>query len=121
MAAYPNLAIGLGTFVELPRGYHTLRTEYEQGYVQTRATSTTAPRRFRLLHEKVPAADVTTWRTFWEARRGGAEAFDFTDPRTGAVISCRFDHDSKNAPPITPIAQANIAFNIGPINLEEAL
>lgn len=121
MAAYPSIAIALGNFAELPRAYRTLRTHYGQGYVQTRSESTTAPRRFRLLHEKVPAADVTTWVAFWDARKGGAEAFDFTDPRTGAVIACRFDHDEQNPPPIVPIGQANIGFTIGPIELEEAL
>lgn len=121
MAAYPTLAISPNGFVELPRGYRTLRTEYGQGYVQTRSESTTAPRRFRLLHEKVLAADVTTWVTFWDARKGGAEAFDFTDPRTGSVISCRFKHDEQNPPPINPIGPANIGFMIGPIELEEAL
>lgn len=119
--AYPSIAIAINSFVELPRGYPTIRTRYEQGYVQTRAKSTTAPRRFRFLHEKVPAADVATWVAFWDARLGGAEAFDFTDPRTGSVISCRFDHDETNPPQVIPIGPANVAFNIGPISLEEAL
>lgn len=119
--AYPSLAIGIDGFQELPRGYQTIKTPYEQGYVQTRAKSTTAARRFTLMHDKVSAADVATFVTFWDARKGGAEAFDFTDPRTGSVISVRFDHDEKNPPRIAPIASANAAFMIGPIQLEEAL
>ena len=121
MAAYPSILISVRNFMELPRGYPTVRTGFESGYAQTRAKTTTAPRRYRFLHETVPAADVSTWVTFWEARKGGAEAFDFTDPRTGSVISCRFLHEAGNPPPITPISQANIAFNIGPIEIEEAL
>jgi len=119
--AYPSIAISLNGFQELPRAYQTIKTPYEQGYAATRAKSTTAPRRFRFSHEKVPAGDVSTWVTFWETNKGGATAFDFTDPRTGSTISCRFDHDASNPPQITPIAQNNIAFNIGPIQLEEAL
>jgi hypothetical protein len=59
--------------------------------------------------------------TFWDARKGGVEAFDFTDPRTGSVISCRFLHGEVDPPPIVPRGGANIAFDIGPIRLEEAL
>lgn len=119
--AYPSLAIGLAGFQELPRAYPTVKTTYEQGYAATRAGSTTAPRRFRFSHDKVSAADVATWVTFWETNRGGATAFDFTDPRTGSTISCRFEHEAGNPPPITPVAQNNLAFTIGPIQLEEAL
>ncbi len=118
MAAYPSIAIAVANFQELPRNYETIRTEYEDGYVATRAKSTTAPRGFRFKHEVVLAADVTTFDTFWEARKGGAEAFDFTNPRTGAVIACRFVGPR---PAYTPRGAANVAFDIGPIELEEAL
>lgn len=116
--AYPTIAIALENFQELPRDYQTIRTPFEQGYVQTRAKSTTAPRGFRFLHQLVSAADVTTFTTFWDARKGGAEAFDFTDPRTGSVISCRFVGER---PQVTPRSPANQAFDIGPITIEEAL
>jgi len=118
MAAYPSIAIAMQNFQELPRAYETIRTEYEDGYVATRAKSTTAPRRFRFKHEVVLAADVTTFNAFWEARKGGAEAFDFTDPRTASVISCRFVGPP---PAYTPRGAANVAFDIGPIEIEEAL
>lgn len=118
MAAYPTIAIALESFQELPRDYQTIRTPFEQGYVQTRAKSTTAPRGFRFLHQLASAADVATFATFWEARKGGAETFDFTDPRTGGVIACRFVGER---PPYTPRSPANQAFDIGPITIEEAL
>ncbi|MBS0150462.1 MAG: hypothetical protein JSR31_05930 [Nitrospira sp.] len=119
MAAYPTIPIDLAGFVELPRAYVTVRTEFESGYVQTRAKSTTAPRQYQFSHRGCSAAEVATWVTFWDARKGGAEAFDFTDPRTGGVVSCRFKADGP--PPISPIGGANIGFTIGPISLEEAL
>ena len=107
--------------MELPRAYQTIKTGFEFGYVQTRAKTTTAPRQFKFIHRAASAAQVTTWIAFWDARKGGAEAFDFTDPRTGSVIACRFMHDQSNPPQIEPIGGANIGFTIGPIHLEEAL
>lgn len=121
MAAYPSIPIAHGDFIELPRAYAIVKTPYESGYAQTRAKATTAPRQYQLSHRGATAAEVTTWLAFWDARKGGAEAFDFTDPRTSAVISCRFKHDASNPPTIQPIGSANVGFNIGPITLEEAL
>lgn len=121
MAAYPTIPIDHAGFEELPRAYATIRTEFEAGYVQTRAKSTTAPRQYQFSHRGVSSSEVATWVTFWEARKGGAEAFDFTDPRTGAVVPCRFRHDSGSPPAITPASSAAGPFTIGPIQLEEAL
>lgn len=121
MAAYPTIPISHEGFVELPRAYQVVRTGFEAGYAQTRAKSTTAPRQFQFQHKGVLAADVTAWVAFWDARKGGADAFDFTDPRTGATIACRFKHDATNPPQIAPLGSANVGFTIGPIMLEEAL
>lgn len=121
MAAYPSIPLSWDSFTEQPRGYAIVRTEFEGGYVQTRLKSTTAPRRFQFVHKHVLAADVTTWVSFWDQHKGGAQAFDFTDPRTGSVIACRFRHDAGNPPQISPIGSANVGFTIGPIMLEEAL
>lgn len=118
MAAYPTIPIDHDGFVELPRAYVTIRTEFESGHVQTRAKSTTAPRQYQFTHRGVSASEVATWVAFWEARKGGAEAFDFTNPRTGAVVPCRFKNDGP--PPISPVGALSI-FTIGPIAIEEAL
>lgn len=121
MAAYPSIAISHEGFVELPRAYPVVRTGYEAGYAQTRAKTTTAPRAFRLMHHGASLAEVDTWNTFWDARKGGSEAFDFTDPRTGDTIACRFKHDVDNPPPVVPIGGGKVGYTIGPILLEEAL
>lgn len=121
MADYPTIAIAHEGFVEMPRAYQVVRTGYEAGYAQTRAKVTTAPRAFQLTHHGATAAEVATWVSFWEARKGGSEAFNFTDPRTGNVIACRFKHDASNPPSIAPLGGGNVGFNIGPIMLEEAL
>lgn len=67
-----------------------IRTSMEAGYVQTRAKTTIAPRIYKFAHQSLTGAEVSTWLTFWNARKGGGEAFDFTDPRTAGVVSCRF-------------------------------
>ncbi len=121
MAAYPSIPIDHAGFTESPRAYVTVRTEFESGHVQTRNKSTTAPRQFQFVHRGVSAAERATWVTFWEARKGGAEAFDFTSPITSEVIACRFKHDAGSPPPIAPLGGGNIGFTIGPIMLEEAL
>lgn len=121
MADYPSIPISHDGFVELPRAYQVVRTGYEAGYAQTRPKTTTAPRAFSLTHHGASLAEVATWNTFWEARKGGAEAFNFTDPRTGDTIACRFRHDAGNPPPVTPIGGGKVGYNIGPIALEEAL
>lgn len=121
MADYPSIPISHESFTELPRAYQVVRTGYEAGYAQTRAKSTTAPRAFQLMHHGASAAEVATWVAFWEARKGGSEAFNFTAPRTASVIACRFKHDASNPPSITPLGGGNVGFTIGPIMLEEAL
>lgn len=40
-------------------------------------------------------SDLTTLQTFWDARKGAYEEFDFTDPDTGVTTSkCRFAQDA---------------------------
>lgn len=119
MADYPSIVISWRGFRELPRAYQTIATEYESGYKQTRLKSTTAPRGFEFSHEACSAADAATFAAFWDARKGDTDVFNFTDPRTGAVIVCRFA--GSQPPPIVPRGGGNVAFDIGPVRLEEAL
>lgn len=121
MAAYPSIPIAFDSFEELPPAYPTVATPFDAGYAQTRAKTTTAPRQFQFMHKAVLLADRATFLTFWNARKGGADSFDFTNPITAEVVSCRFKHDRSDPPPIRPIGSANVGFNIGPIMLEEAL
>jgi hypothetical protein len=90
MAAYPSLLFEF-PFGELIKQWLTLRTEFEQGYVQTRAKNTGAPRLYGPnAHRHITSANLTTFLDFWDARKGGAEAFDLTDPRTANTYSVRF-------------------------------
>lgn len=48
-------------------------------------------------------ADLVTLQSFWDARKGSYEEFDFTDPDTGATTNkCRFDQDSLVVQSIQP-------------------
>jgi hypothetical protein len=95
MASYPSLLFEF-PFGEPVKQWQTLRTEFEQGYVQTRAKNTAAPRLYGPnAHRSLTSANLTTWLDFWDARKGEAEAFDLTDPRTGNTYSVRFKGQPK--------------------------
>lgn len=92
MANYPSLLIEF-PFDESAPDYGVIRTTMEMGYVQTRARTTIAPRLYKFSHSNLTASEVSTWLSFWNARKGGGEAFIFTDPRTSGNVSCRFKND----------------------------
>lgn len=115
MADYPTLALQFAGFSEDPKDFQTIRTEMEQGYVQTRAKVTTGPRMYAFSHPLLTAAEVATWVTFYDSCKGGALSFNFTDPRTSSTVICRF----KSKPQIIPATYAT--YNIVNIQLEEAL
>ncbi|MCC7202451.1 MAG: hypothetical protein IT393_07320 [Nitrospirae bacterium] len=90
MADYPSSLLIEFPFDESTPDYGVIRTEMEMGYVQTRARTTIAPRGYKFSHRNLTASEISTWLTFWNARKGGGESFNFTDPRTSATVSCRF-------------------------------
>ncbi|MGH7260625.1 MAG: hypothetical protein ACREI9_08075 [Nitrospiraceae bacterium] len=114
MADYPVLVIGF-PFDELTPDYGVIRTDMESGYVQTRARTTSAPRGYAFKHESLTASEVATWLAFWNARKGGAESFNFTDPRTAAVIVCRFKMEKPRIKRTGPVS-----YDVD-VELEEAL
>ncbi|MGH8597284.1 MAG: hypothetical protein ACREXT_11565 [Gammaproteobacteria bacterium] len=114
MADYPALVIGF-PFKENAPDYGVIRTEMESGYVQTRARTTIAPRLYEFKHESLTASEVATWVAFWNARKGGGESFNFTDPRTAAVVVCRFKMEK---PKITRTGP--VSYDVD-VELEEAL
>jgi hypothetical protein len=67
-----------------------LRTEMEQGPAKLRQRTTAGVRTLSVGY-LLSAAQVATLETFYlTTLSGGAAAFDFTHPRTGAGVSCRF-------------------------------
>jgi len=118
MAAYPALPIALMLSDELPN-YQVIATTFEAGYTQTRAKATIAPRTLHVKHVALSIADAATWETFWNAHKGGAVAFTYTHPRTGAGFTARFKADAKPTIDLTP-GSANL-YDVNGIVMEEAL
>lgn len=116
MANYPTITQAYPAR-ELPPDYGTINTKMEDGYIQTRARSTIAPRIYTIIHEYISGADVATWLTFWNAQKGGALSFNYTDPRTAAVVVCRFAPDQ--VPEITRVGADT--YTIQAVRLVEAL
>lgn len=113
--AYPALLFEF-PFEEFLKDWRTIRTEMEQGYTQTRAKVTAAPRLWGLnAHRHVSSTDVTDFLTHWDAVKGGANTFTITDPRTSTVYTVRF----KERPRITRTGPQT--WNIENLLFEEAL
>lgn len=89
MAEYPSLPIPFPV-ANTPPDYGVIRTEMEQGYVQTRARLTKAPRKWRFSHVMLTSSEKSTWLAFWDSKKGGSASFSFTDPISGGDVSVRF-------------------------------
>lgn len=95
--AYPSLLFEF-PFGEFLKEWRTLRTEFEQGHIQTRAKNTGAPRLWGPnAHRHVSSANVDSFLTHWDAVKGQTDSFSLTDPRTGNIYTVRF----KQKPTIT--------------------
>ena len=68
-----------------------IRTEFEDGTVQSRRAQTRGRRRWRLAWNSMPEADYQTIATFFLANQG--LTFYWTHPATGTVHTCRFSGD----------------------------
>ena len=67
-----------------------VRTEMEQGPAKVRRRSTAGVRKLSMSFV-MSKAQIATLETFiTTALSGGALAFDYTHPRSGASLSCRF-------------------------------
>lgn len=115
MANYPTIPITL-PMARRGKDYAVQRNQAEMGYEQTRATVTRAPRIWAFSHNYCTDAERATWEAFWDARKGGGESFQFTDPVTSTTVTVRFLMDE---PDITRTA-AFKRWNIN-VTLKEAL
>ena len=79
-----------------------LRTDMEQGPAKIRQRTTAAVRTLTLRF-LMSTAQVATLETFYlTTLHGGTAPFDFTHPRTGDTVSCRF-----TAPPQYAVTNGN--------------
>ncbi len=67
-----------------------IRTEMDQGPAKTRQRTTAGVRRMQLSFILSKAQTATLDSFFTDTVKGGALGFDFTHPRTGSTLNCRF-------------------------------
>ena len=97
MADYPILSkdIDASSFEEESEN-PVVSTEAEGGYTITRPKFTRAPRRtFTFKHVDISNADKESLRQFWDDRKGGSGAFNWTHPISGLAINVRFSPEMK--------------------------
>ncbi len=68
-----------------------VRTEFEGGYVHTRARHTRSRKWFKIFWDLMPYADLATLLTFFDANLGGT--FNWTHPITSTAYVVRFSED----------------------------
>ena len=68
----------------------TIRSQYDGGYVQTRARFTNIKRRWNVHYTMMSQTNKNTIRTFEAARKVGAESFSWTNPENGNSYTVRF-------------------------------
>lgn len=76
----------------------TIRAKSEGGYVKTRPRYTRVPMQWKLKYSYLSATDKTTLQAFENTVRVGADAFNWTNPDSGAVHVVRFKEPIKFAP-----------------------
>jgi phage-related protein len=84
-----NLCRAFTESLEIP----VLKNEYRGGETQRRNQASTVRKSWKLAQRLAPSA-LTTLRSFWEARKGGAEAFYFYnpyEPAAGQKIGSNYD------------------------------
>jgi hypothetical protein len=93
VADAPQYPVVPGLTFPLRESYYKpkVRTEFENGMVQSRARFTRGKRRFGLKYDKIDPNDYETLRAFFDAR--GGESFRFLHPLTGKAYTCIFSDD----------------------------
>lgn len=95
-----------------------MRSKTEGGYVFTRPRTTRRPRRiFTTGYTNLPHADKETLRQFWDAMRGGSDAFLWTNPTTNEAVLVRFKSPLK--PKYAGFRSGEHHYDIPNITLEE--
>jgi len=69
----------------------TLRTEFENGAVQTRARFTVSPKKWHILYRHLSDSEKNTIESFERTVSYGAGAFNWSHPRSGSSYTVRFD------------------------------
>ena len=95
MSTFPTLTQGpdVKTFKQSPAFDPTIRTQFENGYRQSRNVCTTVPNIFELMFSHLTSADKSALETFESDSVGfGGASFSWTntDPNDGSTIEVCF-------------------------------
>jgi len=94
MANFPILSkdFDASSFKERSENPVVASGDTEGGYVYTRPRHTRRPRKsFEFKFVDISEAERTDLTDFWDDRRGGSGAFNWTHPITATVYNVRFD------------------------------
>lgn len=90
MADFPTLTVACNYPIGEQRENSVLKSEFEGGYVQTRARYTRVRRRFTIAYSQLSNADKTLIDNFIDTVNGGADYFNWTHPQSSTVYVVRF-------------------------------
>jgi hypothetical protein len=92
-----------------------LRTDMEVGPAKVRRRISANVKPLAIAIDRLTSANVDTLEAFYQTTLlGGAESFDYTHPRTGATVSCRFTGPPKITSPKPPGYRAAFGLEIMP-------
>ena len=91
MGAYPTLSMNPEFPLDVDVYKPQVRTQFEDGVVQSRARATKARDIFRLVYRSLPEADKVLLKTHFEANVGGT--FSWTNPQDSVTYTVRYKDD----------------------------
>lgn len=95
MPTFPTLTeSGLNIAASFPideqREDSVIRSEFEGGYVQTRAIHTRVRKKWNINYHNLSSANKVSIDTFIDTVNGGADSFTWTNPQDSANYTVRF-------------------------------
>lgn len=93
MENFPTLSIAptVDGFTEEVAKDPTIKTDFENGFYQTRPAFTRIPRKFTVTYHAMSDSDKNTLQNFEKTVLVGCDAFTWTHPKTSTQYTVRFD------------------------------
>ena len=91
MEAYPTLSVFPTYPIRETPEDSTLKSDFEAGYILTRAKFTRSRKSFYVSYQNMPNADKEILDTFGTTVNGGSDSFTWTHPMSSVSYIVRFD------------------------------
>jgi len=91
MADYPTLTVLPSVPIKEATEDPVIKSDFEAGYVHTRARYTRFRHQFTIKYDNMPNADKVTLDAFCDTVHGSVTSFAWTHPLTSTVYTVRFD------------------------------